>query len=190
MRSPKRGEASRRSTTVSFAAGDLSVRNASISAWVGGRPVRSKVTRRNQRSGEACGLGLIFSFSRRARMNESMGFSGHVLSAVSGTAISFGGVTKAQCASYSAPCPTQVLIRFFSFSVRVRWDFGGGMTSLGSLEKIRISASESGGFSGSQARALIASARISRRRSASCFSLSGPWQKKHLSERMGRITRA
>ena len=42
-----RGEASRRSTTFSYASGAVSARNARVSSGVGGRPVRSSVTRRS-----------------------------------------------------------------------------------------------------------------------------------------------
>ena len=46
QRSPYRGLASKRSTTRSYAPGFLSPTNALISASVGGRPIRSNVTRR------------------------------------------------------------------------------------------------------------------------------------------------
>jgi gluconolactonase len=46
MRSPYRGDCSRRSTAFSYALGEWSFRNASTSAGVGGSPVRSSVRRR------------------------------------------------------------------------------------------------------------------------------------------------
>ena len=53
--------------------GERSAANASISAGVGGRPVRLNARRRMRVSGEACGRRREPSASRRARTNASIG---------------------------------------------------------------------------------------------------------------------
>src|SRR5436309_810478 len=73
QRSPYRGEASRRSINRAKASGAPSARNAATSSGVGGRPVRSKVTRRIKARLSAGGAGLSWFASRPARMKRSIG---------------------------------------------------------------------------------------------------------------------
>src|SRR3954447_17028590 len=89
-RSPYRGLASRRSTTFSYALEDESFTNASTSAGVGGRPVRSKVTRRIKAPLGAEGLGASPSVSRRDVMKLSIGFLAESACLTAGTAGTFG----------------------------------------------------------------------------------------------------
>ena len=78
--------------------GDLSMRNASTSCGVGGRPVKSRNTRRTKTSGFANGAGFNPSFAKRRCKNASIGFVAPL-----GTD-GFFGVMNAQCFSYFAPC--------------------------------------------------------------------------------------
>ena len=77
IRSPNRGEAEQPVDEPLVGIRPLSARKASISASVGGRPVRSNVTRRINRSLLASGEGESPSASSRARTNRSIAFRGH-----------------------------------------------------------------------------------------------------------------
>ena len=63
------------------------------------------------------------------------------------------------------------------------------MISLGSLALIRATSSLPSSSPGVIAPALIASSRRSNRKSALRAALSGPWQAKQFSARMGRTSR-
>ena len=73
IRSPKAGDSSNRSTTLSKALSDLSARKASICSSVGGNPVRSNVTRRINRSRAASRVGTTPPASSRDNTNRSIG---------------------------------------------------------------------------------------------------------------------
>ena len=77
--------------------------------------------------------------------------------------------------------------------VTERWDFGGGMTSSGSLESIRwmiaLRAGSPGTMAAEPSEMVTAESRSSSRRSASRCLGSWPWQWKQFSERMGRTSR-
>jgi hypothetical protein len=67
--------------------------------------------------------------------------------------------------------------------------FSGGMTCLGSADRMRSIRALSSIFPGVIAPALIASSRWSSRKLALRAALSGPWQAKQFSARMGRTSR-
>src|SRR5262245_37381579 len=90
---------------------------------------------------------------------------------------------------YSAPAAIQVFSRFFCSGVSFLRDAGGGICSFGLVEKMRWTSSLSSALPGSNAPTLIAAARWSSRSDALRAALSGPWQAKQLSARMGRISR-
>ena len=107
----------------------------------------------------------------------------------SGRGTSFSGM-KAQCGWYSAPASIQRLSVSTSFSVSgSSLEPGGGICSSGSRLSTRRIISASLALPGSKAPADIALSRTSKRRSASRLLESGPWQKKHLSDRMERTSR-
>ena len=113
------------------------------------------------------------------------------------TAASFGfiGDTNAQCGSYVAPSAIhRSSVSTCSSKSRPILACGGGMTASGSSETIRATSSLSSIFSGTIARAplsssSIATSGISSRSPACRLPLSGPWQAKQLSERIGRMSR-
>ncbi len=104
----------------------------------------------------------------------------------------FGGM-KDQCRSYSAPWRIQPARTPFSISVKTLWDSGGGITSSASFEKIFLTNKLPSGSSGMIAApplrpASVAPSKVSSRNPA--FGCPpGPWQEKHLPERMGRTSR-
>src|SRR5882672_7820207 len=100
MFSPYCGDASKRSTTFSYAFGLLSARKASISASVGGKPVSVNVTRLIKVSLSASFEGVRPSFSRRARMKRSMGLRFAPAKRDAGGR-AFVGEINAQCGLYS-----------------------------------------------------------------------------------------
>ena len=67
--------------------------------------------------------------------------------------------------------------------------FGGGISSLGSSALIRAISSLDSGSLGAMAPASMAASRRSSRRSALRAALSGPWQAKQFSARIGRMSR-
>src|SRR3954468_3396205 len=99
MFSPYCGDASRRSTTFSYAFALLSARKASISESVGGKPVSVNVTRLINVSLSASFAGVSPSFSRRATMNASMEL-GFVPARRDGGGGVFVGEINAQCGLY------------------------------------------------------------------------------------------
>ena len=107
----------------------------------------------------------------------------------------FATGTKAQCGSYGAPWAIHRLSRSTCSSVsRPILASGGGITESGSVEMIRATSSLASTFSGTMARAplsssLVACSATSSRRPACRLPLSGPWQAKQLSERIGRMSR-
>ena len=112
--------------------GRLSARKASTSAGVGGRPVRSSVTRRISVRWSASGEGASPSSSSRARMKRSIGFlrPGGVLR-LAAAGESWGGM-NAQCGWYAAPSSIHRLRVAFCCAVSARCDLGGGICSSGS----------------------------------------------------------
>ena len=143
--------------------------NAATSCGVGGKPVRSSDRRRSSVRRSASGDGVIFSLASRTRTRLSMVARG-------------GGATgkNDQCPSYLPPSPIQRIRSCFCAAVRVLWKPEGGMvpacTSCTSL-LARMSP-------GTTARL-----GWSRRRPPWRLFLSGPWQAKQLSERIGRMSR-
>ena len=81
--------------------------------------------------------------------------------------------------------------RSFSFCAAVSslWIDAGGIRSSLSSEKIRWISSLSSGLPGTMAPILTATSRRSNRRSALRAALSGPWQAKQFSARIGRMSR-
>src|SRR5207237_572767 len=90
-RSPYLGDARRRSMTFAYAAGDVSARNVSTSAGVGGRPVRSNVARLMRVRRSACFAGISPFSSSPARMKLSIPFVGHHLFLTSGIGLDCTG---------------------------------------------------------------------------------------------------
>src|SRR5262249_13231456 len=81
-----------RSTSFSYAAGDSSRRNASTSSGVGGKPTRSRDSRRIKLGRSACSAGLKPSASRRAMMYTSIEFRGQSVRRTGGTGPARGSV--------------------------------------------------------------------------------------------------
>src|SRR5271170_1009384 len=100
---------------------------------------------------------------------------------------------KAQCSFQGAPASIQRRRISFCSAVRVLCDIAGGMRKAGSSDVIRLMIRLSAGFPGAMTNPFLRSAkapsRTSSRRSAMRFPLSGPWQRKQLSERIGRTWR-
>ena len=177
--------------------GEGSLMKASTSAGVGGRPVRSKVTRRMSVARSASGEGESPSASRRARMKASMGLRIQAEFFTAGRGGFFTG-TNAQSGSYFAPCSIQRRRMSFCWLVNTRCESAGGMRSSGSSLAMRRQASlllrlpGTMGVIGSPStpsRCLKASSGISRRSLASRWFLSKPWHLKQVSERIGRTSR-
>ena len=107
----------------------------------------------------------------------------------------FATGTNAQCGSYAAPSAIHRLSRSTCSPVsRPILASGGGITESGSVEMIRATSSLAATSSGTIARAplsssLVACSATSSRRPACRLPLSGPWQAKQLSERIGRMSR-
>ena len=151
----------------------MSARKASTSEGVGGRPVRSSVTRRMSVVGSASGEGARPSRSRRSRTKLSIGFRAQVVFRVFGNAGRAGG-TKAQCFCHFAPCSIHRRISSICRSVSLRPVRTGGMRSLSSAAVTRTTNTPS---------------PVSNRKLVTRFDLSGPWQLKQLSDRIGRMSR-
>ena len=83
--------------------GEVSARKASSSRDVGGRPVRSSVTRRSSVARSAWAEGFKPSRSNRCSTNASIGLRTHFGSLTVGTAGRVGGLND-QCFSQLAPC--------------------------------------------------------------------------------------
>ena len=75
IRSPKCFDSNRRSSCCSYADSESSVKNESISLTVGGRPIRSRLARRNKVSLSAGWFRVIPSLCNFLKINESTGCS-------------------------------------------------------------------------------------------------------------------
>ena len=105
-----------------------------------------------------------------------------------GTATGCNG-TNDQCGWYSAP--SAIHWRSFAISSLLRWpslETGGGIRTSGSSLDPRDSISLSLGLPGTIAPNFTATSRLSKRSSMPSFFVS-PWQMKHLSDRIGRMSR-
>ena len=187
---------SRRSTSRSYAPGAESARNAPSSSGVGGSPVRSMNTRRHSVAGSASGPGATSAAASRACTKRSIGCPGASASAASGGVggVAARGASNAQCGSYRAPSRIQRTTVARSASVNACLPLsGGGMTASGSRVRSRRTACEPAGSPGTIAapcgRVAVAASNESSRRPACCFARSGPWHRKHRSDRMGRTSR-
>ena len=170
--------------------GDLSSRKPSTSASVGGRPVRSRYTRRTNVSGLANGAGFRPSPARRRCRNASIGFATSL--AALGTT-GFFGAMNAQCSSYLAPCSTHALRMVFSSALRVFFESGGGIRSSASSVIIRCHASLSSRLPGTIAAAPFlgfnALAASSNRSLPFRVSASCPWHEKQFAAKIFRTSR-
>ena len=111
--------------------GERSARKASTSAGVGGRPVRSSVTRRISVSRDGLGrrrqpLALAAGRGRSGRS----ALRGQARRSTAGSGGRSGG-SKAQCLPQAAPCSIQRRRTSFCAAVSLRFDFGGGITLVG-----------------------------------------------------------
>ena len=108
--------------------------------------------------------------------------------------VTFTGAIKDQCAWYFAPSEIHRLRFDFSSGLILRWDFGGGISSSLSVEKIRVITSLSSGCPGTIASSPDsafprAESWTSRRNPPLRFFASCPWHWKHFSAKIGRISR-
>ena len=116
------------------------------------------------------------------------------MAAVASLAAGFTGATNAQCGSYCAPSAIHRLTSSTCSSVsRPILASGGGITLSGSSEMIRATSSLAATSSGTIAReplssSAVACSAVSSRSPACRLALSGPWQAKQLSERIGRMS--
>src|SRR4051794_39123275 len=69
---------------------------------LGGKPIKSRLTRRINVTRSASGDGLIFSFSSRAKIKLSIGLRAQFFCFTDGTGTFFGGGTNDQCKMDSA----------------------------------------------------------------------------------------
>ena len=149
------------------------------SSGVGGRPVRSYVTRRMSDLRSASGDGVSTSFSRRAKMKLSMALRTHAPCFTSGTACAFGAMND-QCSSYSAPSFTHSRKSAICSGFRVLCASGGGMRSLGFFASIfRTSGLLSGCPAMMEGPYLSCGAKANSARSSRSLAFrapgSGPW---------------
>ncbi len=114
---------------------------ASTSASDGGRPVRSRETRRDQRLGTRQREGASPSDLSRSVMKKSIGCS------PAGTT-GFFGSSKTSAAEYPAPCSIQRFRRASCFALSRGCSSRRGITSSGSFEVIRRQTSDSSIFPG------------------------------------------
>src|SRR5262245_40082154 len=126
-------------------------------------------------------------------MKWSMALRGQEASATFGSGGRFGG-TKAQCSDQFAPWSIHCLSSSICWGVSRLLVRGGGMRSEASCAVTRAISSLSEDFPGTTANppprsSLSALSLMSRRSFALRSFSSGPWQRKQLSERMGRICR-
>ena len=168
------------------------------SASVGGRPVRSKPTRRSRRARSASGEGCRSSFSRRARIKVSIGFRTQRLFRTAGSAGRTGGL-KLQWPSHLAPCPIQSRRVATSRSPPEGLAVGirrrhPACRNLGShsLQDPRSPAPSPGTTTGGREPLWLftPSSMSSRAAPPGDWLRSGPWQEKHRSDRIGRTSRA
>ena len=150
----------------------------------------SSAARRASVRRSASGAGLSPFLSSSARTNASTGVRTHFGSlSLAGTAGRVGAM-NAQCGSYSAPSDTQRFRVAFCSAVSFLCDDGGGMRcSSSSARSRRLTNSDSSSLPGAMAPRSIAAARSSKRSLALRAAESGPWQEKHVSARIGRMSR-
>ena len=131
------------------------------------------------------------------KIKASMGPTGFPCVSAASTA-GMAGVTggmNAQCPLYSAPSAIHCRSVATCFSVRGGFVLVfGGMWSSSSVVRMRLRSGLSSGLPGTMAGPsdfppLSAAALLSRRSSLLIFAVSGPWQVKQLSERIGRTSR-
>ena len=138
------------------------------------------------------GDGARPSASSRARMNLSIGLRGHSARLTCGSSGRFGAMND-QCGVYSAPWAIHCLMRSISSALRLFLDSGGGIISFLLVCVIRRTTSlcsmSPGTIGWTPSRAIKASSRTSRRRSALRGPAAGPWQGKQLLAKTGRISR-
>ena len=124
-------------------------------------------------------------------MKESMGLRTQRARSVFGSLVSWTGM-NAQWPSHVAPCSIHDLMVLISALVSSFLNFGGGITSSGSSDVMRCHASLSSRLFRTKAAnpsfSLKASSSKSNRNLAFRDFSEGPWQKKHLFERMGRMS--
>ena len=147
---------------------------------------RSNITRSASGSGASCASSIFFS------TNASSGSRTQLRSCNAGSAAR-SGATNAQCLRYSAPSSIQRRRIPRSLSVSGRFSLGGGITSSGSTEEMRLANSLAARSPGTIARcpdfnAAYAPSAVSSRRPALRLLASGPWQPKQRSERIGRTS--
>src|SRR5260370_10403454 len=119
-----------------MAFGALSFTNASTSAGVGGRPIRSRDMRRIRVWRLAGGEGLRFSLCSRASTNWSMGFFAQLASATLGGAVGRGGAND-QCCWYVAPDAIQRRSTTLCAAVNAVFVEGAGTTMSRSPDDMR-----------------------------------------------------
>jgi hypothetical protein len=180
MCSPKCGDSSSRLTTFSYASGDSSFTNATTSSGVGGRPVRSNVTRRISVSRDASDDGLSPFSSSRLRMNASIGLRTQAGCATVG-ASGFCGAVKAQCSFQAAPPATQRFSRSISPGVSFFVKSAGGMMKSASVVVMRATSALASGLPATMtvspdSPAPNALSLRSSRKPPSRLASSGPWQ--------------
>src|SRR5262249_30817856 len=113
---------------------------------------------------------------------------GQDVSAGGGSILSGNG-WNAQCSANGAPSATQRRSSSFCSAESLIFESGGGIRSSSLSLKIRLISSL---FSGLPATTtfVVTPLPVSNRNSAWRASASGPWQVKHLSDRMGRMSRS
>ena len=101
QRSPNRGEASSRSTTFAKASSELSATNARTSSGEGGRPIKSKLTRRIRAWRPASATGFKPLASRADSRKRSISDFGQLASLTWGGATARGGWNAQNCRAFS-----------------------------------------------------------------------------------------
>ena len=162
----------------------MSFRKASISASVGGRPVRSNVTRRMRVARSAGGDGERPAASSLSITKRSMGVAAHALRFASRLrgGSDFVRGSNAQCSPQFAPWATHLLSVSICAAESLRFRLGGGITSSASWLVTRRRSSP-------DLTTSSAAAFSSRRSFALRDFASGPWQWKHMSDRIGSTSR-
>ena len=155
------------------------------SAGVGGKPVRSRLTRLSKEALSASGEGVRESRFRVLKMKGSMEFLTQAVLMSGGCGFVIGW--KAQWGVYSAPLSIQFRSVSTCFGVSGLPVSAGGMRWSGSADVTRFIKPDSEAWPATMALSLAASRALSSRRPFSC--LDGPWQVMHL-ERIGRISLA
>ena len=126
-----------------------------------------------------------------SKIKESMGLRTQRGRPVLGSLVSWTG-KNAQWPSHSAPCSIQVLMVLISELVSSFLNSGGGMTSSGSSDLIRSHASLLSKLFRTKAAKPFLSLKASFSKSNLNLAFrdfsEGPWQKKHLFERIGRMS--